>query len=133
MSDALSVPDKLRANADLVVRTVRENLDTQLTFDQAGVEWIDGYIDRLRGSIAADKRSGLINTLAAFVGECIIRSFGGTWVEKDGWWGVEVSDRIWACPFAKIEKQFENGPEDSVASFFRCIPILDKHLDEKTA
>ena len=133
MSDEVSVPEKLRANADLVVRTVRENLDTELTFDQTGVEWVDGYINRLRGSIAADKQSLLVSTLASFVGECIIRTFGGTWVEKDGWWGVQVSERIWACPFAKIQKQFENGLEDSVVSFFTCIPILDKHLDEKTS
>jgi hypothetical protein len=132
MSEELSVPNKLRANADLVVRTVRENLDTELTFDQAGVMWIDDYINRLREHIAPEKRSGLISTLASFVGECIIRTCGGTWTEKDGWWGVQVSERIWACPFAKVEKQFDNGPEDSVASFFTCIPILDKHLGEKT-
>ena len=131
MNAELSVPDQLRANADLVQRTVRENLETELTFDQTGVEWIDGYINRLRDSIGADKRSGLISTLASFIGECIIRTFGGTWVEKDGWWGVKVSERVWACPFAKVEKQFENGAEDSVASFFRCIPILDKHLAEE--
>jgi hypothetical protein len=46
---------------------------------------------------------------------------------------VQVSERVWACPFAKIEKQFENGPEDSVASFFTCIPVLDKLLHEKPA
>lgn len=132
MDDELSVPDKLRANADLVVRLMRENLDTELSFDSAGVEWVDGYINRLRDSLAADKRSGLISTLASFVGESIIRTYGGTWVEQDGWWGVRVSERVWACPFAKIEKQFENGPEDSVASFFTCIPILDKHLGKQT-
>src|SRR5437867_1704433 len=126
MSDELSMPEKLRANAALVVRTVRENLDTELTFDQAGVEWIDGYINRLRECSAADERSGLISTLGSFVGECIIRTFGGSWAEKDGRWGVQTK-RVWACPFAKIEKQFENGPEDSVASFFTCIPILDRH------
>jgi hypothetical protein len=123
----------LRANADLVVRMIRERLDTELTFDRAGVEWIDGYISRLRDSLAPEKRSGLISTLASFVGECIIRTYGGTWVEKDGWWGVQVSERFWACPFVKIEKQFENGDEDSVASFFTCIPILDKYLGEKPA
>lgn len=104
-----------------------------MTFDQSGVEWIDGYINRLRESLAPDKRSGLTSTLASFVGECIIRTYGGTWAQKDGWWGVQVSGRIWACPFAKIEKQFQNGPEDSVASFFTCISVLDKHLAEKPA
>jgi hypothetical protein len=131
VDDESDIPDKLRANADLVVRMFRENLDTELAFDRGGVEWIDGYIDRLRDSLPTEKRSGLISTLASFVGECIIRTYGGIWVEKDGWWGVQVSERIWACPFAKIEKQFENGPEDSVASFFTCIPILDTHLHEK--
>jgi len=124
------VPDKLRANAELVVSTVRDNLQIQLTFDQAGVEWVDGYINRLR-AFPRERRSGLVSTLASFVGECIIRTFGGEWVEKDGWWGVQVSERIWACPFAKVEKQFDNGPEDSVASFFTCIPILDKHLEDE--
>ena len=127
------MPDKLRADADLVVRTVRENLGAHLTFDQAGVDWVDGYINRVRGNFAADKRSGLVGALGSFVGECIIRTFGGAWAEEDGRWGVRVSDRIWACPYAKIEKRFENGPEDSVASFFRCIPLLDKHVDERTA
>jgi hypothetical protein len=131
MNEEFPIPDKLRANADLVVRTLRDNLQVELGFDQAGVEWIDGYINRMRESLAVEKRSGLISTLASFVGECIIRTYGGAWVEEDGQWGVRVSDRIWACPFAKIEKQFDNGPEDSVASFFTCIPILDRHLSEK--
>ena len=130
MDAELSVPDKLRANADLVVRTMRDGFDTELSFDHAGVEWIDGYINDLRGVLAAERRPAVVDRLASFVGECIIRTYGGVWVEKEGWWGVRVSERIWACPFSKIEKQFENGPEDSVASFFRCIPILDRHLGE---
>ncbi len=133
MSDELSVPDQLRANADLVVRTIREKLDTELTFDESGVQWVDGYINRQRENFTAGDRSGLINALASFIGECIIQTFGGSWVENDGSWGVQVSGRIWACPFAKVEKQFENGPEDSVASFFTCIPILDKDLGEEAS
>jgi hypothetical protein len=40
---------------------------------------------------------------------------------------VQVSERLWACPFAKIEKQFDNGAEDSVGGFYRAIPALVKH------
>lgn len=133
MDDEISIPDKARANADLVVRTFRERMGVKLTFDQAGVEWIDGYINRVRGNFTADRRSGLVDALGAFVGECIIRTFGGTWTEVDGRWGVRVSDRLWACPDAKIEKQFANDSGDSVASFFRCIPVLDVHFDQKLA
>src|SRR5262249_33816707 len=127
MSDDLSIPEQLRANAELVVATFRDQLGRELTFDQAGVEWIDGYIERVRANFPADRRAALVSNLGAFVGEWIIRTFGGGVVEQDGWWGVQVSERLWACPFAKIDKQFEKGAEDSIGSFFRCIPALVKH------
>jgi hypothetical protein len=73
----------------------------------------------------------LIGTLGSFVGECIIRSFGGTWVEREGWWGVKVRDQLWACPFSKIQNQFENGPTDSVGSLFALFQILEQNLKEK--
>ena len=130
MPDELTMPEKLRLNADLVASTMREKLGVDLAFDRAGVEWVDGYIDRLGESYPAEKRRGLVDRLACFAGECIIRTCGGEWVQKEGWWGVQVSERLWACPFTKIDKQFENGAEDSVASFFTSIPVLDRHLEK---
>jgi hypothetical protein len=106
--------------------TVGEHFGVALTFDRAGVEWIDGYINRSRERLIADADNLLatINVLASFVGECIIRTYGGTWVEKKGEWCVQVNEAIWACPFAKIEKQFRNGPKESVAGYFTLIPAL---------
>jgi hypothetical protein len=124
MSGDPSIPETLRAAAEVVVTKLAEELGRELAYDASGVEWIDGYIERVRPSFPADRRSGLVAHLAAFVGECIIRTFGGHWVEHDGQWGVQVDERLWACPAAKIDKQFEHGHEDSVASFFRCIPAL---------
>jgi hypothetical protein len=43
--------------------------------------------------------------------------------------GVQVTKHVWACPRAKIEKQFENGPSESVAGFVEFIPTLDKGLE----
>ncbi|NJK61990.1 MAG: hypothetical protein HC921_04220 [Synechococcaceae cyanobacterium SM2_3_1] len=130
-SDNQDIPAKLRENADQVVRVVREKLEVELSFDQAGVIWIDDYIHRLREQNATEDRSGLVSTLGAFVGESIIQTFGGTWMEIDGMWGVQVNDRVWACPFAKVAKQFENGPEDSVADFFRTVPELEQYAIEQ--
>jgi len=127
MSDD-SIPQALRANAELVVRTFRDDLGVELGFNRAGVEWVDGYINRMHASLGADHLPGLIRMLASFVGECIIQTHGGRWVEQDGSWGVQVSEWIWASPFAKIEKQFENGPADSVASFVNAIPVLDRYM-----
>lgn len=79
MSDERSVPEQLRGNADVAVSTVREHCDVALTFDQAGVEWVDGYINRNRERILSDDDElvATINVLASFVGEAIIRTFGG--------------------------------------------------------
>jgi hypothetical protein len=129
MNTELSIPEKFKFNADLVVQVIAENCSIHLAFDQSGVDWIDGYINRLRLSTSKDKHSAYVSTLASFIGECIIKTYGGSWIERDGSWGVQVNNRIWACPFAKVAKQFDNGPEDSVKSFFSCIPIVDKHSD----
>ena len=127
MSGELSIPEKLRHNAELVISVGRDRLGVELAFDHAGVQWVDGYIERLRESFPVEKRPAIIDRLGAFVGECIISTYGGEWVEQDGSWGVQVSPSLWACPFAKIDKQFENGPEDSVESFFTAIPIINEH------
>lgn len=131
MSDELTMPEQLCDTAERLIVTFREHMNKELTFDGESVEWIDGYIERMRPHFPADKRSGLVTSLGAFVRECMIRNYGGQWMERDGSWGVQVSKRIWACPFSKIEKQFENGSVDSVASMFRCTPVLDKHLEEE--
>lgn len=124
MSDERSVPEQLRANADHVVRLFREQYNTALTCDQTGVECIDLFINHFREYLGAFDRAILRRMLAAFVGEAIIRTFGGAWVKKEGEWCVQVNEAIWACPFTKVAKQFKNGPKESVAGYFTLIPTL---------
>ena len=133
-ADDVPVPDKMRAAAQEVIALFRENNDVHLALDLDSVRWIDGYIDRIRANFPREKRGGLVAYLAAFVGECIIHTFGGAWTQdENGMWGVTVSPRLWACPAAKIEKQFEHGPEDSVASFVESIPALEQYLAKNPA
>lgn len=66
----------------------------------------------------------IVTTLGSFLGECIIRSFGGEWSMCDGAWCVRLDEKNAVFPFAKVAKQLENGPGDSVFSFFSVIPIL---------
>lgn len=124
VSNELSMVEKIRANAGLVVSIAWDNLDVDLDFDEEGVEWLDGYIERQRSGLPPEKRSRLVGTLGSYLGECIIHSFGGEWVEVDGRWGIRFDERHAAFPFAKVEKHLQSGPEDSVLSFFRAIPVL---------
>lgn len=124
MADDLSMLDRLRANAELVVSVARKQMDQDVGYDEAGVRWLDGYIQRQHEKGDPANFDGLVSTLGAYLGECIIQTFGGHWSEVDGWWCVQFDDRNAAYPLAKVQKQLENGSEDSVLSFFTAIPLL---------
>lgn len=125
-------PEQLRSNALTTVEVMHDRLNVDLTFDQAGVDWVDGYINRLRDRVPADQKWSLGGMLACFVGECIIQTYGGVWTENDGWWGIQITQKLWACPFTKVDKQFQTDAEgESVASFFSSIPALLVHLESE--
>lgn len=116
--------ERIRANAELVVSVARKQLGKEIGYDGAGVRWLDGYIQSRHEQGDPAERDGLVNTLGSFLGECIIRSFGGAWGELDGSWCVRFDERNAAFPFAKVRKQLENGRVDSVFSFFTAIPAV---------
>jgi len=124
MPDDLSMLDRIRANAELVVSVARKQLAEEIGYDEAGVRWLDGYIQRQHEQGNPANRDGLVSTLGSYLGECIVRSFGGQWADVDGSWCVRFDDRNAAHPFAKVAKQLEHGANDSVLSFFTAIPVL---------
>lgn len=124
MADELQMVDRIRANAELVVTVAAKQLGEAVGYDEAGVRWLDGYIQRQHEQGDPTKREGLTSTLGSFLGECIVRSYGGAWAEMDGSWCVRFDDRNAAYPFAKVSKHLEHGAEDSVLSFFTIIPVL---------
>ncbi len=90
MTEDLSPLEMIRANADLVLREARENLGQDVGYDEAGVRWLDGYIQRRHDSGAVgDDPSGLTNTLGSFLGECIAQSYKAVSVhaENGDWYG----------------------------------------------
>ena len=132
MNEDSSSLGKIRENAELVISTILKGYRIQLTYDLAGIQWMDGYLDRLHMNFPPDKRSGPVEVLGSFVGECIISTYGGVWIRKDTGLGIQINERVWVAPFNKVYKQLENGPEDSVASFFTLIPLIDKMPFHKT-
>lgn len=127
MADNLSMVDRIRANAQLVLTVARDHLDTEVGFDEAGVRWLDGYIQRQHEQGNPANREGLVSTLGSYLGECIIQSYRGAWAEVDGSWCVRFDERNAAYPFVKVGKQLEYGAEDSVLSFFTSIPVIFRH------
>ena len=122
--DDLSMLDGIRANAKLITSMAHEKLGQQITYDKAGVEWLDGYIQRQHEQGDPAIHDGLVNTLGSYVGECIIQNIGGQWAETNGNWYVRFDDRNAANLFAKVGKQLENGEADSVLGFYNTILVI---------
>ena len=120
--------EKIQANAELVIRIMREDGDVELKYDQASVKWIDEFIERHRKNFDQHATNHLVSILGSFVGECLRREYGGEWKEVNGQWGILFNPPNVAFPFAKIAKQFANGHEggDSIYSFYKMTPHIMK-------
>lgn len=123
--------EHIRANAELVVGQVRQLSGADLGYTQESVKWLEGYIERLRISGEFDDgetKNKLTSVFGSFLGECIVRNYGGAWTQHDGVWCVAFDDKNIAFPFAKVAKQMDNGLEDGIASYFTVIPTVFKNL-----
>lgn len=108
-------------------------VELNLKYDADSVKFIEGFIERNKGDLEKEKWKGLINSLGSFLGQCIIENYGGQWQPDNETASIAVAldDKNKAYPFAKVSKQFDNGLEDSVYSFYKIIPTIFKLDKEK--
>jgi hypothetical protein len=95
------------------------------------VAYLDGFIDRYRDGSDKTDFGALPSVIGSYLGEALVRTYGGQWIEQDGRPGVKLESGITAFPFAKAAKQFEDGEGDSINSFFTVIPALEKGSIER--
>ncbi|MFN8955300.1 MAG: hypothetical protein ACK5V9_09995 [Burkholderiales bacterium] len=117
---------QILANAELVRTVAREQLAIAVGFDEAGVRWLDRYIDGQRIGANESTKEKLPNTLGSYLGECIRQSFGGTWIEdKEYGWAVRINQQVTVFPFSKVRKQLSSNAEgESVLGLYTSIPAL---------
>lgn len=111
-----------------------ENLSEQvrihlkLSYDADSVKRVEEFIEQTKSHLNSDNRKGLISSLGAFLGQSIIKNYGGRWLYDEKFKTVCVAlpsgDRVY--PVSKTAKQFENGLEDSIYSFFTVLPTVFK-------
>lgn len=134
MTEDLSPLEMIRANADLVLREARENLGQDIGYDEAGVRWLDGFIQRRHdGGAVGEDPSGLVNTFGSFLGECIAQSYDGRWQETEHGWAVIVDGDLAVFPFNKVHKHLVDGAADSVLSLYTGVPALIAHTAAGTS
>lgn len=123
---------EIEANARLVCRTAAEELDAEIGFDRAGVQWLDGFIQRQHNQgPGQSENGGLADVLGCYLGQCIIATYGGSWRETATGLGVSFDPKhVVAYPLAKVRKHLQAGASDSVLSMFDVIPLLLDQADD---
>jgi hypothetical protein len=121
------VEERIKHNAQLVVKEMGQLSGFDFGYDARSVAWLDGYIERqrIREDMTPELMDSLTNILGSYLGECVIACYGGNWqIEPDGQLRVSFNEDNAVYPLAKVQKQFQNGAEDSIKSFFAVIPVL---------
>ena len=120
----------IRQNVEYVRTQFSEQVGVTLDLNSESIERIDGYINRYGVKLYALKKGdGIVDLFGSFLGETIIKVYGGEWRLNKDKLGIRFDNNSWAFPFAKTYKHFENGPEDSMYSFFKIVPrFLDNSL-----
>lgn len=122
------------ANAEFVRKTAREQIGVDVGFDEAGVRWLDGFINSQRLAATEEVRAKLPNNLGCFLGECIRHTFGGEWQQHEAGLMITVNERLSVFPFNKVQKQLENQNGDSVLGLFTAIrPLLSDVSQRRVA
>jgi hypothetical protein len=123
----MAMEEQIKEFAQTFISKCSERLGVNLEYNQASVEWLSGYIERIRLNLDEPSVDGLTNWIGSFLGECIIANYGGEWREWKGTWGIFFSDeddKNAAFPFNKVRKQFLNGEGDSILSFYDVLPVV---------
>ena len=125
----LAEVEQIKALAEGVIDQIGPLSGMDFGYNRESVEWLEGYIDHIRGreAFAGDAiAEGAINKFGAFLGECFVRCQGGVWVIKNGDWGVDLGEGVVVLPRSKVAKQWRDGREfgDGIAGFFNMAPAV---------
>ena len=91
MPDISDDVENITKNAQLVLAMARDKLGQDISFDEGGVRWLDGFIQRQHEQGDPAIRGRLVSTLGSFLGECIVQCYGGEWREGDGMLGKLIT------------------------------------------
>lgn len=110
-------------------RTIKAQQQIEVGYDAEAAAALSHFIDQLREQHTDAVPDQLVQTLGAFLGECIRAVYGGAWGHDadSGEWGIAIPVRggdVWAFPFGKVYKHFALGGAETVGEFFSALSYL---------
>ena len=104
--------DPIKQKARLAVESFSPLSEIDFGLNEESVEWVEGYVERMRKRADFNDGSwnGLIDTIGAFLGECILARTGGAWeMSDDRRCCIRFPTGECAFPMTKVAKQFADG------------------------
>ena len=110
----------ISANSAMAMKSFSNLSGEKFDYSKKSVAWVSGFIDRNR----SEPPGNLVDVIGSYLGEAIVHTYKGKWVTFQNMPAVQLRQNFVVFPFSKVHKQFENGAEDSISSFFVAIPAL---------
>ncbi len=104
--------------AQLHIETTKESFGVKLGLDEASILKLDDLIQEAWPDQPPVQIDNVITLFGSFLGEAIIHTLGGEWVETDQGWGIAIGDAT-LLVFTKIKKRLINGMEDSISYYYQ--------------
>lgn len=116
--------------ADIQVKSAKEIFDLDFDYSEASANTLDEMITRGWNGVVPTMLEQMVQGIGAYLGEVLVRSLGGVWKEEQGRWVVRItlSDGSYgdANVFAKVEKRFVNGMEDSLSYYVASLKKMQQ-------
>lgn len=120
--------ERLRETAELFVKLATD-AGQALEFDDAGIRWAAWYVDGIRPVEREDQRRVQAALVGSFVGEALIATRGGEWVNDDGEWSLRLADGTRVHPFRQALKHITDGEDESILSLLADTADADASSD----
>lgn len=121
-------PNILAEDIKISSEWVKKNLNLsgyKVDYDLESMKEVDRFFDEQtkNGGLLTGKSGNIIFSLGSFVGETIIKLYGGEWVTDDNnpqgeiTAEVHTSDGITCWPIVRCMKRLKNGSEESIYAY----------------
>ena len=124
--------DRITSTTDLKLLVSDFNVELQqakleTVCNKSGLQRVEEFLE----SKSEAEQQQYVLKVGAYLGNCIIESYGGEWIEYEpGIWGIKLSEKNFVFPIGKVQKFVDDPTGDSFSSFYAMIPIVFK-LDIK--
>ena len=129
----MSDSEKFKLIADNYRTTLSARVGIDLEFNRTGVEYIEGYIKRVRDHLTEENKDSLSVSVSCFIGESL-KSFyeAGEWKYFDsiGSWGVSFGEKGAVFPFSRVMLILSGSDEPGLLEMFDSVLMMFSEEEE---